>query len=357
MNTQKESGYFVLADISGFTAYLVDAEIEHAQAIIQDLLELIVRHLSKTLIFVQTDGDAVFTYIHGTTIERGETLFELIESTYIGFKNRVAEISQNRECSCKACREVGTLDLKFAVHYGDFALQEFQNHLVLMGLAPLFILKRKWKEAVAASTDWRGYALFTEDSLKQLNLHPDDLEAVEIKGSKVRTFGLNLQSRYALLYEHHQVIVDSESAQAVFTKDYSVSPSTLWAWINEPEKRSQWYSLRWIALVRTGGRTGRGAVNHCRHGLGETIETIVDWRPFDYFTSEYRIMPGKLLIQQTKRLEALPDGGTRLHVQLRTANSSPSGWARFFCKMFAWYEKFSLQRLQKLVDSYPMKNG
>lgn len=38
MTSETEHGYLILADISGYTSYLAQVELEHAQEILTDLL-------------------------------------------------------------------------------------------------------------------------------------------------------------------------------------------------------------------------------------------------------------------------------------------------------------------------------
>ena len=49
METMKQYGYLVLADISGYTSYVASTEIEHSQEVLAELLELIVDRF-KTLL-------------------------------------------------------------------------------------------------------------------------------------------------------------------------------------------------------------------------------------------------------------------------------------------------------------------
>ena len=51
METKTQHGYLVLADISGFTSYLVQVELDHAHEILTDLLEAIVGQF-RTLLTV-----------------------------------------------------------------------------------------------------------------------------------------------------------------------------------------------------------------------------------------------------------------------------------------------------------------
>ncbi|HSM72438.1 MAG TPA: DUF2652 domain-containing protein [Anaerolineales bacterium] len=348
-NTTIERGYPLLADISGFVDFLNDSEIDHAREIIQELLEFLIKKIGPVFTVAQIDGDAIFAFAPEGGFIRGESLFELLESTYTAYKDQLVQVSRVRSCGCNACRNAPGLDLKFAVHFGEYIPYEFNDQFDLTGLAPYFIRKREWKEPVQEATHWRGYALFTQDCLTQLGLHPEDLNAIEIPGGSTRAFGLNLEARYESTLKHRNVLITDEEALASFSMDFPTSPTTLWNWINDPEKRTQWFILKWSARSRPSGRTGTGAVNHCYHGIGDTLETILDWHPFEYYTSEYQIRPFNLRIRQTTRFETVSDGKTRLYVTIKPSNENAGWLTKFICKLYAGYEKYVFGRLYRLI--------
>lgn len=115
-------GYLLLADISGYTAFLVGTELEHANAIVHELTALIRERLSPPMRFVKLEGDAVFCYADETSFEEGERLIELIETCYFDFTNRLLDMQRGTTCRCAACASIGSLDLKFVAHYGTYAL-------------------------------------------------------------------------------------------------------------------------------------------------------------------------------------------------------------------------------------------
>ena len=59
---QARQGYLLLADISGYTAFLTGTELEHAHAIVRELTKLIRERLAPPMRFVKLEGDAVFCY-------------------------------------------------------------------------------------------------------------------------------------------------------------------------------------------------------------------------------------------------------------------------------------------------------
>ena len=55
------------------------------------------------------------------------------------------------------------------------------------------------------------------------------------------------------------------------------------------------------------GRVGVGAVNHCAHGNdNETLLTVLDWRPFDYYTEIATMPPSMGGIKFTSTYELVP---------------------------------------------------
>jgi len=353
MYTNKtEYGYLTLADISGYNAFVAGTEFDHAQEIIRDLLEFLVFKLRPLLNLVQIEGDAVFAYTPEKNLLRGESLFELIENTYSAFKNHLKSVKRHQTCNCSACQNVNSLDLKFFVHFGEYIEHSIDDHHGLLGYAPMFVRKRAWKEPVASSTDWHGYALFTEDSLAKLDLKAEGLHAVEFANSPVKTFGLNLQARYEALLESRQVIVASEIADAGLRSELDAPPPIVWEWLNDPQKRNLWWEsfTHWTERLRPGGRTGPGAVNHCDHGVGEMLETVLDWRPFDYYTVEMNITPGHFVVRQTTSLKALSEGKTELTIFYQLQNEERRWLARPYCRFVAWFLDLELKRLKRTLE-------
>jgi len=104
--------------------------------------------------------------------------------------------------------------------------------------------------------------------------------------------------------------------------DLSAPPLVVWEWLNDPVQRSQCYSeIRPIA--RPSGRLKVGAVNHCVHGKAvDRIATIVDWRPFDYFTAEQINASKPMVFTYTSQLSPQPNG-TRLSTYGQLKFSGP----------------------------------
>ena len=84
-----QQGYLILADISGFTSFMASAELEHANAIIGELLELIVKRFSPLLTLVEFEGDCVYARADDAVVPRGDVLLEV-------FREHLHGVSRSR---------------------------------------------------------------------------------------------------------------------------------------------------------------------------------------------------------------------------------------------------------------------
>lgn len=112
-----ESGCLLLADITGYTRYLSDVELEHSHDVLADLMGVVLRELRGLLHLAHLEGDAVFCYDHSGEVD-ASTLLALVESCYFAFAQRVQTIHRHTTCQCNACRLIPQLNLKFLVHQG-----------------------------------------------------------------------------------------------------------------------------------------------------------------------------------------------------------------------------------------------
>ncbi len=118
--------------ISGYTSYVAKAEIQNAQALLAELLTRIVEQFKPVVEISRLEGDAVFAYSGSSMPLKGETLMELIESTYIAFREG-QEVYRRTLCDCEACQSLPMLELKFIIHHGEYAIQKVGDYRELIG--------------------------------------------------------------------------------------------------------------------------------------------------------------------------------------------------------------------------------
>jgi len=316
MNATTQHGYLLLADISGYTSFVAGTELDHSHEILTDLLEIICMQIEKLLTIHKLEGDAVFAYAPEAIISRGETILELVEATYLAFRDRQTDIKRATTCTCKACQNIPSLDLKFIVHHGDYVIQQVRGIREMVG-SDVNLVHRLSKNHVTEATGWRAYLMITEPCLAHLDVKlqgmHEQAESYEHLG-EIKTINVDMHRRYKELKESRRVFLTEKDADVRFTVDFPTPPPITWEWLQDPNRRNAWGGghVRWYSGDRPKGRAGSGASNHCAHGKSVSTEVTLDWRPFEYSTTD-SFENGKKIFSETFRLEPLPNGGTRVH--------------------------------------------
>lgn len=349
-----QQGYLLLADISGYTSYVASTELTHSQEILSELLELIVSRFRTWMTIHKLEGDAVFAYTPDSKIERGEMLFELIESTYVDFRSRREAAHRRTTCTCNACRNIPNLDLKFIAHYGEYFVQDVMGTKELVG-SDVNLIHRLLKNHVTESTGWKAYALFTASCLHRLNLHPENLheeiESYEHLG-EVRTLSMDLHARYQEIMDARHVIITPEEAHYIFECDYNAPPEVVWEWFNDPHKRSQWMTSEIVPVLRARGRSGAGARNHCVHGKNEVVvEDVLDMRPYEYFTLAHTPQGSSAVLRMTFCFQPLNSDKTHFRLTFKASFPRAPEWLnRQFGRFLVRNRILKLWKLQSIND-------
>jgi uncharacterized protein YndB with AHSA1/START domain len=288
MSARPQVGTLVLADISGFTAFLARSELEHAHDVLLELLQLVVARLQPKLTIAEIEGDAVFAYAPAGALVRGEDLLDLIDRTYAVFLGRVEAIRVHTTCTCTACNSIPILDLKFIVHHGEYILQAVAGPAKPLGSA-VNLAHRLLKNHVAEATGWQAYASLTETVVQQLGIPTGGMvESVETYAEfePLRIFSFDLRARWQAARRRQQIAVQQGESDWEVTLDLPARPEVVWEWLNDPQRRSRWVGLAFDRLTPSN-HDGVGTRTHCTHGSKvESLHTILDWQPYDYFTEE-----------------------------------------------------------------------
>ena len=333
MQSPIEKGYLLLADISGFTQFLADTELDHAPQIVGNIVSFLTKHLTPALEIVEIEGDAVFACACQPRLSRGELLLEMIEETYTAFRDHQRTMAFNITCGCMACQAVPGLDLKFVAHYGDYARQELAGKTKPVGTS-VNLVHRLLKNGVSSETGWRAYALFTSDCLKAMDVCPQGLhyrtETYQHLGP-VETASVNLDESYRRKDENRVVRIEEGESDVRLTVDLDSPPPIVWDWMSDPVKRGLWMvGSDWEVKGRPSGRTDRTTQNHCTNS--KFIESVLDWRPFDYFTVRYK--RGPLDLVATADL-VRSGGGTKLDWKMRMNGALPRPILRTGARLIA----------------------
>jgi len=312
---------FLIADISGYTGYLADVELDHAQDILADLIGAVVTALRPNFRLAKLEGDAAFTFMTAEKID-GSMLLDTIERCYFGFRRRRRDVRQATACECTACVRIPDLDLKFVVHHGAAIPQKVAGRQELLG-SDVIVVHRLLKNDVVEQLGINAYALISQKCIDAADIDPAALGMVEHTETYDRIGDVpawvhDLERRWQGEEARGRVFVSPEEAILDLTIPTSVPPQLAWEFLTKPGQRMTWQP--WVTEVTiegaTGGRRGVGSANHCMHGKDAVVEEILDWRPYDYVTDRtFLATPGgPVKVLHTIELEPVP-AGTVIHLR------------------------------------------
>ena len=312
---------FLIADISGYTGYLADVELDHAQDILADLVGAVVSALRPNFRLAKLEGDAAFTYMTAERID-GSMLLDTIERCYFGFRRRRRDVRQATACDCNACVRIPDLDLKFVVHHGTAILQKVAGRQELLG-SDVIVVHRLLKNDVIEKLGIGAYALISQACIGATDLDPPALgmrqhtESYDRIGD-VPAWAHDLEQRWQEEEARARVFVTPEESILNLSVPTNVPPQLAWEFLTKPGQRMTWQP--WVTEVAikgaTGGRRGIGSSNHCMHGKDAVIEEILDWRPYDYVTDRTVLATpeGPVKVLHTIELEPTTSG-TIIHLR------------------------------------------
>ena len=178
-------GTLVLADISGYTAFLQAVAEAHAAdmaagtfvpkayPLLTSLIDGIVERIAPPFVLSKLEGDAVFAYAaEGELGIRGQSVLDCLRACYEAYRARVDEAGELMTCTCDACLSIRGLELKFVLHHGGYVMQSVAGHAELLGpdvTISHLLLKNHAADLIGQS----AYALVTEPAAAHLEVPLD----------------------------------------------------------------------------------------------------------------------------------------------------------------------------------------
>jgi hypothetical protein len=323
-----DCGCLLIADISGYTDYVVSSPLEYAEDVVADITRDVVERLEPIMRINKLEGDAAFAYALDGELD-GSMLLDSIEECYFGFRRRLRGIEHSTNCSCNACAKAPELNLKFVVHHGEFIRRTGGRGEELTG-PDVILVHRLLKNTASEILGSRGYALCTEACVNALGIDPVALELRTHREQyadvgEVAGWVLDLESRWATERDRRRVVVTPEDASFAVEVNLLVAQPLAWEYLTSPQKRLLW-QVDEIEQVDAGGRRCTGTSSVCVDGRAQIYEEILDWRPFDYFT-ERMSLPGGARVLSTTALEP-SDDGTRIVTRVRPDSGGRLAWLR-----------------------------
>ena len=156
----ENKGLLFIPDISGFTRFVTEMEIEHSRHIIQELLEILIDSNEIGLEVSEVEGDAILFYRFGDTPKLNE-IYKQVEKMFQSFHRHLRAYEYRRFCQCKACTSAIDLSLKVITHYGEFTGYNVKNFNKLIG-KDVIVAHQLLKNDI----DQHEYWLVTRDMLQ-----------------------------------------------------------------------------------------------------------------------------------------------------------------------------------------------
>ena len=174
-NTPEEEMFFFIADISGYTAYMLKNEMEytHGTLIVSELIKCLVKEVQTPMEISKLEGDAVFLFLRNAAIpeeiRNDPTLLgQKILQFFTVFSHKLKELQQSTACDCGGCSNIDKLNLKIVAHFGKAATETIGSFKELAGVDVIIahrLLKNQVKE--------KRYLLMTESAHSRLKLPMD----------------------------------------------------------------------------------------------------------------------------------------------------------------------------------------
>lgn len=280
------TGPMLIADITGYSRYLNESELDHAEQTLSALLELLVRETRPPLVVSKLEGDAVFSYGLDVAALRGQAFVESLEACYVEFRRALDLMVLNTTCPCNACANISSLDLKFFVHHGEFIVGETAGRSELHG-RDVNLLHRLLKNDVTSDTGIRAYALFTGGAVEALDLRPLTIDMTEYREAfddvgVVTAWVEDLTPVWERAQEDRGVVMSDDEVLIEVAATIALPVDVVWGYLLDIQYRQILIGADRMELRDArNGRVDVGSAYMCWHGRRETNQQIVDWRPLE----------------------------------------------------------------------------
>lgn len=128
----------LIADIGGYTKFLRDQSLEHAQGVVAKLLEAVLDAAPPFLV-EKLEGDAVFLHLGWPAGAADPGLMAAVRGMREGFLAAQRQVVSARRCLCDGCMQADHLTLKFVTHAGEAVRQKVGPFMELAGIDVILV--------------------------------------------------------------------------------------------------------------------------------------------------------------------------------------------------------------------------
>ncbi len=217
-----------IPDISGFTKFVNQTEVNHGQHVISELLEILIDSNQLGLKLSEIEGDALLFYKQDLIPTKSE-IADQAKVMFLNFHQHLKRYQNHRICQCGACRSAGNLTLKFIVHSGPINFIKVKDQLKPYG-SDVIVAHRLLKNSI----DNREYLLYSENMVRpDEDITSLDIPWLEIKEGQAHYDSIgNINYFYGYLSALHKLVPDTES---VSHPNKSESPLIVSTTIDRPK--------------------------------------------------------------------------------------------------------------------------
>lgn len=337
----ENKGLLFIPDISGFSRFVAETEIDHSRLIIQELLEILINANNIGLEISEIEGDAILFYKFGDPPAVGE-IYRQVEKMFVEFHRSIIAYEQRRYCQCQACASAINLTLKVITHYGEFTGYNVKNFSKLIG-KDIIVAHQLLKNDIQQHEYW----LITQNLLPQGK--PLDLAKwMKWDKSTKQTEGGEVVFQYTQLSQLRNEIppepppyLELEKMSKMFSLEraYDTDIITLFHATGDFRYRNRW--MEGIKSVET--------FSHFLPRVGMKCRCMTDDGVVNIRSSSYYYQDDKIQFTETDE-----EKGTSIHFTLqKTANNKTTFLLDYYIKTGLSAEiMFRLTKKRKLEENF-----
>jgi hypothetical protein len=285
----------------------------------------------------------------------------MVESTYLAFRKALELMIRNTTCTCAACRSLKDLDLKFFVHYGSFTIQKLNEYRELLG-NDVNMVHRLAKNHIREQTGFGAYAAYTRAVIEKMGLSGIAASMISHREifadvGEVQLYVQNMHDVWERRGNEVRITAEKNHLMGKLEFNFPYPPEVMWQYITAPEFRSVINGSDTQEFKDlTAGRAGIGSLYVCAHGKMHVLQPILDWEPFEGYTTCDLIMGARLL----HTIQVIPAGdGTNLRYSVGVLEISPVKFMalRLMVRGLFIYKKSMFAKLRQRIDQDVIERG
>lgn len=278
-----------IPDISGFTQFVQNTEVEHSTHVISELLEVLISANNEDLKLAEIEGDALFFYKEGSILSQ-EKLLAQIERMFTAFYGHLKMLEKNRICPCNACATAPDLQLKIIAHIGELRFLDVQDSHKPFGQAVIDV-HRLLKNSIGS----HNYTLISVGLSNAVGLPHNYISRLfSFKKGKDSYDGIEITYLYSEIdnenlkltpFAQPKIVDLARKSCLSITKEFPISAGILLEYITNYTYRHEW--------IKGVDKFEYNADEVTR--IGSEHICVIGGKQLDFVTVTKNVLPGQLI--------------------------------------------------------------